>query len=348
MTPKISVCVTTFNRPKLLDAMLESVLAQNIAPYEIVICENNSPRRLETREVVQRHIDRNPGLIRYYENAANLGYDGNIREVVSKATGDYCFFMSDDDLMAPRAIETVAKALERHANVGVIMRSYLAFNGTPDHVDQVFRYFDQERVFPPGPETMITFFRRCIVISGLVLHRELSQKYATDRLDGSLLYQLHLAGHILRTMKGLFLPDILSYYRNGGTPDFGLSPAEQGLFVPQQQPPASSVHFVRGFLRVAKDLEDSSGLKVYQPIFRDQANYSYPLLWVQAKKGKLTFLRYATDLGRLGFWKNPMYVLYFTLLFCVGRDASDGLIRLIKRVLGHTPRIGYVYDGATV
>ena len=121
---RISVCIPAYNRPAVLPALLDSVISQDYDDYEIVICEDNSPMRNEIRSVAQSYMANHQGRLRYYENSTNLGYDGNIRNLIEKATGDYCFFMGNDDLMCPGALRSVGSAVARHDNIGVVLRSY--------------------------------------------------------------------------------------------------------------------------------------------------------------------------------------------------------------------------------
>ena len=281
------------------------------------------------------------------ENELNLGYDANLRNLIKKARGAYCFFMGNDDLMYSGALSTVAAALARHPNIGVILRTYASFDGTPDAIDQVFRYFDRELFFPAGAPTITTFFRRSVVIPGVVLNRQAALRWATDRFDGTLLYQLYLVANILVEKNGVFLPDILALYRNGGTPDFGNSEKERGKFVPNDQTPESSVHFMKGMLDIAAWVEKERQSPVYEPILRDIGNYSYPILSIQAKKGFRAFVKYGFDLARLGLWRNSMFFIYMASILFIGTKNSDKLIRGIKRILGHTPSIGTVYHGET-
>lgn len=345
MAIMISVCIPAYNRPEVLGELLDSILSQEYSPFEVVICEDCSPKRAEIGAVVRRYQGLHPGRIRYIENATNLGYDANLRNLIEQAAGEYCFFMGNDDLMAPGALATVAAALERHANVGVILRSYASFDDDPTQINQVFRYFDRELFFPAGPATIVTFYRRSVVIPGVVIHRATARNYATDRFDGTLLYQLHLVANILVERNGVFLPEILAFYRNGGVPDFGNSEKEQGKFVPQAQTPESSVHFMRGMLEIAAAVEREREVAVYRPILRDIGNYSYPILSIQSRRSLPVFIRYARELARLGFWTCGMFHLYFLALVLFGCSRVDALIGFIKRRLGHTPTIGGVYRG---
>lgn len=343
--PRISVCIPAYNRAALLPALLESIFEQDFQDYEIVIAEDKSPERDAIAAVVRDYAERYPGKIVYDENVENHGYDGNLRRLIELASGDYVLFMGNDDLMAPSALSAVAQATHDYAQVGVVLRSYASFSTTPDDLVQTFRYFDRDAFFPAGQATITTFFRRCVFISGMVVKRESALALSTDRFDGTLLYQQHLVGEILARENGVYLTQVLSYHRLGGTPDFGNSAVEKALFVPREQTSESSVHFMRGMLTIAMAVEVGTGLPVYQPILRDIGNYAYPILSIQAGRSRGEFFVYVYALARLGFWRVPLFHVYAAGLLVFGRRACDRLIVTIKDRIGRAPKIGRVYSG---
>jgi glycosyltransferase involved in cell wall biosynthesis len=346
--PFISVCIPAYNRVEVLRELLESVLVQDFDRYEIVICEDASPDRPRIRRVVEELPDAWRKRVRYFENATNLGYDANVRNVIDKAAGEYCLLMGNDDLMCAGALKTVARGLESYPGVGVVLRTYASFDTVPSEINQVFRYFEGERIFESGASTIITFFRRCVVLPGLVLHRETALRYGTADFDGTLLYQLYLVGRILAEKRGLFLPDVITLYRNGGIPYFGNSAAEKGKFVPGIITPDASLHFMASMLRIAQAVEERCALPVYRPIVRDLANYSYPFIAIQAQQPWRVFVRYSWKLGRLGFGRYPLFYAYLLSLFVLGASRVEWIIRRIKKRLGHTPVLGDVYQGRAV
>ena len=343
--PLISVCIPAYNRAALLPALLDSILNQDFDDFDIVIAEDRSPERQAIAVNVAEYQKRFEDKIKYHENSQTLGYDGNLRRLVEFATGDYVLFMGNDDLLAPGALSAIATALGERRGVGVVLRSYSSFLSDPAQPEAVFRYFSEDRVFPPGPDTVVTFFRRCVFISGMVFKRSSAAACATNRFDGTLLYQQHLAGQILARESGVYLNSILSYHRLGGVPDFGASAAEKNFFVPKSQTPDSSVHFIRGMLAIANSLDDLDGSKVSERILRDIGNYSYPILSIQASQSFGAFSLYLWQLMKLGFWKVPIFHLYAIGLLILGQGNCDRLIALIKATLGRAPIIGTVYSG---
>jgi glycosyltransferase involved in cell wall biosynthesis len=343
--PLLTVCIPAYNRAALLAPLLDSILAQNFDDYEVLICEDGSPERTAIGEMVRRYQQSHPGKIRYEENTANLGYDGNIRRLVERAQGRYCVFMGNDDLLCEGALRRIADAVRAQPDCGVVVRSYASFEADPAQPKQVFRYYPQEHVLPAGAQAVFTAYRRSVVISGMVIHRDAAQAVATDRFDGTLLYQLYLVGMILATHGVVFVPEVIALRRDGTPPDFGNSDAERGKFVPRDQTPESSLHFMRGMLAIARHVEEATHLNVYKPIRSDIGNYAYPILSIQAKRSLPVFVRYGLSLAGLGLWRYPLFHLYFLTLLMIGPDRADRIINLIKRRLGYTPRLGAARGG---
>lgn len=342
--PLLSVCIPAYNRAALLPELLDTIHGQDFTDYEIVICENDSPERAQIRNVVERYREKTD-RIRYFENPDNLGFDGNIREVVARATGEFVIFMGNDDLMCEGALRRMADAVTKNQNVGVVLRSYAAFLGTPENIVRTARYFEGEKYFPAGVPTAVTFFRRCVVIPGVAVHRDSAFAAATERFDGTTLYQIYLVASILLTRNGVSVPEIVTLYRDGGVPDFGRSAAERARFVPETHTVDSSLNFMHGMLEIAKYIEDTRHVAIYKPIVRDIANYSYPIIAMHVEKGPREFLRYVRGLARMGFWRSPMFFVYCILLITLGQRRVDRLIERVKLWLGHTPVLGRVYTG---
>jgi abequosyltransferase len=342
---KISVCIPAYNRAVVLPALLESILTQDFDAFEIVINEDGSPERQLIREVIERFSFQYPKRIRYFENKSNLGYDGNLRSLIERASGEYCLFMGNDDLMCPGSLKTIYDAISRHTKVGVYLRSFAAFDDTPENIIQTFKYFDREIFFPAGSGTISTFYKRSVVIPGVTLNREAALSFATNRFDGTLLYQIYLVANILVEWNGVFSPQIVALYRNGGIPDFGNSDAEKGKFVPRTRTIESSLSFMRGMLDIARHVESERHVKIYRFILKDLSNYSYPILSIQADKPISEFFRYYLALIGLGLGRQPLFHAYFFAILLLGTQRMESMIAWIKSKLGRTPVIGSVYMG---
>ena len=337
-----SICIPAYNRARHLPALLDSILSQEFTGFDIVICEDQSPERNQIRTIVDRYAEAHRGIFAYHENEMNLGYDGNIRQLVKQATGEFCFFMGNDDLMCPGALATVAAVIRRHPDVGLVLKSYAWFDYTPDNVNQAVRYFKQERRFEAGREAVTVCYRRSGVISGYVVRREPALAASTDRFDGTLYYQMHLTANVLAEAPAVFTPEVLVLCRNGEPPEFGNSSREKGKFVPGGYTPQARLNMVQGVLTIIKDFKSSRGIDLVADVQRDYANYFYVYIKDQLDLPLPEFFKLYWAYGKMGFFKYPMFHLYCMAAYLLGEKRFDRLTKIIRERLGHSPRFGVV------
>jgi abequosyltransferase len=337
---KFSVCIPAYNRARHLAPLLDSILNQGYDDFEIVICEDHSPEREAIEVIAHDYVRNSPCKIRFYLNEQNLGYDANIRNLVEKAEGEFCFFMGNDDLMCPNALEIAADLIDRHENLGVIVRGYAWFDETPDRIAAEVRYFSEERSFSAGAEAISICFRRSGVISGYIVHRDSAQAVATSRFDGSLYYQMHLTANVLVSRSAAFTPALLVLCRNCEPPDFGNSTTEEGTFVPGKYTPEARLHMVAGALSIIKSLKEQRGIDLVDVVIRDYANYFYPYIRDQLNTSPRQFFSLYRRFGKMGFSKYWLFHVYFVLGYVLGARRFDACIKLGRRALGHSPRFG--------
>jgi abequosyltransferase len=162
--PTITVCIPAYNRAELLPALMDSIFKSSSIDFDVLIAEDHSPERAKIAEIAQYYAERFPNRVHYHENQKNLGYDGNLRCLISLAKGKYCLFMGNDDLLGDRAIEHLIEILQRNPDCGAVIRSYASFEGDSRNIKQIFRYFPGEIILSPGVEAISVAYRRAVVI----------------------------------------------------------------------------------------------------------------------------------------------------------------------------------------
>ena len=338
---RLSVCIPAYNRPAELRQLLESVLAQRYANYEVVICEDHSRQRAEIRSVVDAYRPRFGDRLRYFENDENLGYDRNYRELLRRATGHYCFIMGNDDIVAPGAFDTVVAVVRRSPDVGVILRSLAYFDERPDRFTTIARYAADELRLPPGEDTIVQFYRRCGIMSGLVVRREEAVACATDRFDGLMYYQLHVVAHVLWRRPGVIVPEVLAYYRDGQHKEFGSSAVERGRFRPGEgEDVGEGLRFLEGKLAIAGAFDAEHGTRLRARVVRDLARHSYPTFAHHARQPWRAYLQLYLGLAHLGYWRTPLFHASAVAVAVFGPQRLRRVVRAVRRRLGYTPRLG--------
>lgn len=335
-----SVCIPAYNRAHHLSPLLESIFSQSFHDFEVVICEDMSRERAEIAAIVREFQLRYPGMLRYFENPENLGYDGNVRNLVEKAAGHFCFFMGNDDIMCAGALENTASVIRRHPGVGLVLKSYGWFDETPDRVNQEIRWFNEEKVFPPGRAAIRFAFRRSGVLAGYIVHRDSGAEAATTKFDGTLYYQMHLSANVLIHKSAVCTPKMLILCRGDGKPEFGNSGKERGKYVPGRYTPQARLNMISGALSIIRDLKQTRGIDVVEDVIRDYANYFYPYIKDQLNLPLGEFYALYRAYGRMGFARYPLFHVYFVLAYLLGEKRFDALTRVVRKRLGHTPQLG--------
>ncbi|MDA1082512.1 MAG: glycosyltransferase family 2 protein [Gemmatimonadetes bacterium] len=350
--PLFSVIVPTYGRWRDIGPLLDSVLSQDFDDWECVVTEDASPNQAQVRAEVDLRIAKSglnggPPRISFHPNPTTLGYDASFRRLIELARGRFVFVMGDDDFVAPGALRSAAAAIERYPDLGVLLRAYALFEGTPDNVVQTNRYYTAECTFPAGPAAIVACFRRLVAMSGIVLDRDLSHAAATDRWDGTLFYQQWLAANILVEKRAVYIPDLMAYFRRGAPAIFGIAKAEQGLFTPGAQPPDTDLRMVGALMKIARAVESERGVPIGDAVERDFANYIYHTLAHQAHEPWPVFKKFYCDLGAQGFNKYAAYHAWFWAIALLGAPNLNRVIQVVRRLIGHTPNLTSFARGAS-
>jgi glycosyltransferase involved in cell wall biosynthesis len=322
----LSICIPSYNRPESLLRLLKSVDAP-VEKIEIVIAEDHAPRRTEVCNQVNLFKESSVYQVVYHENEKNLGYDAN-----------FVLFMGDDDSFKPAALAKFIQFLEENRSYNYILRSYEI-----EHADkkvEIFKYFPQTTVLKAGIESACFLFKRSVSIAGFTIARKRALELATDKFDGTLLYQLHLVLSIAYFEDTIFcdipVARVTQSFRKNNTA-FGTADKES-KFTPGKISQENSIRFTEGFFEISQDFDNVHSTNLTSLIKRDLSKYSYPILSIQRKNGFSNFISYCSRLAkRTGINKTWHYYFYsFSLLF-LGEGICDKAIFFLKKRLGYTP-----------
>jgi len=338
MRALLSICIPSYNRPRQLIELLQSVDCDP-QHVEIVVCEDHSPQRAEIGSAVESFVARSRYRLRYFENTENLGYDGNIRRLVELATGRFVLFMGDDDLFVPGALNKYLDFLRLHEDKKYILRSYLAVH--PGGRVEQFKYLPASVVLEPGEKSVAWLFKRSVTICGFTISRDAAFRAATAELDGTLLYQLYLMAEVCLINESVFcdfpVAQAVQSFRDD-KPNFGAAAAERSRFTPGTVSLDNSINFTKAYFEVTEFLDRRHGTRLTDSVRTDLSKYSYPFLSIQRKRGIGEFLRYAKRLEKeVSFGCTPYFFVYKWALALLGERVCDGIIVRIKNAVGHTP-----------
>jgi len=116
-SPRLSICIATFKRGDYIIQTLDSIVSQLTDAVELLVVDGASPDR--TEEVMRVYCEKHP-RVRYLRETVNSGIDQDYDKAVGYASGEFCWLMTDDDLMVEGAVERVLEQLNDDVDVVVV------------------------------------------------------------------------------------------------------------------------------------------------------------------------------------------------------------------------------------
>ena len=151
--PKLSLCISTYNRAGWLELSLRNIfsqLPQVRDDLEVLVVDNTSTDR--TPKVARPYLSR-PDF-RYVRNKKNVGMLGNLAVTAQRARGEYVWILGDDDLTRPGLIERLLHLTDQNPDLGLIYLNYGYSNETqPQNITDVASFLESYNVLEPaGPD----------------------------------------------------------------------------------------------------------------------------------------------------------------------------------------------------
>lgn len=181
---RLSICISTLNRAAYIGETLSTILPQLAEQDEMVLVDGASTD--DTRAVVRQYSERFPRL-RYFREPTNSGVDADYDKAVQYARGEYCWLMTDDDLLTADAITTVAGVLAGRPSLVIVnaevrdpsLMTLLRPTLLPSTADRRFAGTDDDEFLATCGSTLS--FIGCVVI-----RRDLWMGRERQRFFGSL------------------------------------------------------------------------------------------------------------------------------------------------------------------
>ncbi len=340
-SPLLSICIPSYNRPLQLSKLLNSIDCVDSSEIEIIICEDKSPTRNDIINIFNEFVEKSKYECKLFLNEINLGYDGNIKELINKATGRYIMYMGDDDIFQKKSLDKYINFIKNNPQIGYILRRYTVIHKNGSTED--FKYFSDNYFFEPGIEAFKNLFRKSVFISGFCFKKEYVLPYFdTEQFNGTLLYQLFLCSNLVLEYPSAYCNVPLTIMDEGtrGIPEFGSSKNEANKYTPGHISIQNSINFMKSYLLITKYVDERYGFNATSLIINDLSKYSYPILSIQRSGGIFKFVKYNIELIKsIKINSSFYYYIYFIGLLFFGSRFCDSVIKGLKKTLGTTPRL---------
>lgn len=126
MPPKVSIILTSYNRPNFVDKAIESVINQTMKDWELFVMDDSS--NAETTKVIQSYLGDNRI---YYINSGVKDEDRHkttryatlINQAISITKGKYLSYLTDDTVYLPNRLQLMTVHLDKHPSIDIVYSS---------------------------------------------------------------------------------------------------------------------------------------------------------------------------------------------------------------------------------
>lgn len=201
-TPFFSICIPQYNRTSFLIEACKSLDVQTFREFEVCISDGGSTDGRENE--LLNYLKASRLSFVYQRNENNLRYDTNLRASLALAQGQYCILHGNDDSLAgPETLQQLFDCIKKYGSTGVMITNFEDWR-----TGKLTRRIRMTGIIGTGPSVAAAHFRNVSFVGGVLLDRAEAQKLATDKWDGSEMYQMYLMARIIATGKPLLLTEL--------------------------------------------------------------------------------------------------------------------------------------------
>ncbi|GAB1489138.1 hypothetical protein MASR2M8_15900 [Opitutaceae bacterium] len=130
--PQVSIITPLHNKGPYIDATVQSVLAQRMTDWELIIVENGSSD--DGPRIASAYPDRDPRIS--YRVSVRRG-PGTARNAgLEHATGEWVLFLDADDLIEPGYLEERLQTAKAETGTGIVAGPWVEFTDNRDAADR--------------------------------------------------------------------------------------------------------------------------------------------------------------------------------------------------------------------
>jgi glycosyltransferase involved in cell wall biosynthesis len=112
--PVVSIVTPSFNQAQFLEETVRSVLEQDYANIEYIVCDGGSTDG--SADIIRRYA----GRLAWWCSERDAGQSDAINKGWRRARGDIWAYLNSDDALVPGAVRAVVEAFQAHPDAGIV------------------------------------------------------------------------------------------------------------------------------------------------------------------------------------------------------------------------------------
>lgn len=331
MKPVLSIGITSYNRIRELKRCLDSIDSKDIESIEIVVSEDCSPQREQIKEVVMKYTELSPYKVVFNSNMHNLGYDCNLIKLATLATGEYIFYLSDDDCLFPNTLDSLINALQEKKPA----MAYAPFWYGYDEAKEEKRKHQGSEMLENGESVVSKRVYDAILFSGLTFKREYLLGIDGERFRNLNYIQVYMFLDVMYHYGGYYHDVLMIDSVSDGENAYGTVDSSNGgnALLAHRESIFSNIEFNKGLFKVIKMFDEDNKTNVFSAFSKEYSLRSLAGFCRARKYGLRTYNEYWKRIKESGVELSPIAKTYHIIVLLFGGTLSRKIFVIPRKIL---------------
>ena len=330
MSYLLSIGIASYNRPVELLRCLESIDTKYTDKIEVIVSEDKSPKQKEIAEVVREFSKTASFSVRYNTNENNLGYDRNLKKLISLSDAKYICLMSDDDMFNKDSLDELINVLSSEKEYGAVYSPFI-FSDSDDKT----RFYDKSFEFAASEKYAASHIYDSILFSGLIFNVANIKELDAERFLNKNYFQVYLFLTSVYKYGGYYMKTPLIVCVGDGENGYGKADsAVKNPLLMDRTSVFSNLEFHKGLIAVIKMFDADNNTSVFKTFQKEYNIRTISGMASARRAGKETLKEFWKKLNSLDIKINCLSHIYYFMLMVFGEKATVKLLGLPRKIYG--------------
>ena len=327
----ISICITSYKRIKELERCIKSVDSKYTDKVEIVVSEDKSPQREQIQAMVEKIATTSPYHINFNTNVENLGYDRNLKKLMTLANGEYVFYMSDDDVIYPGVIDKLIQCIETLKEKPALIFSPFWYSPFRD----LKRKYNESHAIPAGKESCIRYAYDAILFSGLIFRRDTIINLDAEKFKNLNYFQVYMFLTVMYKYGAYYFDELMIDSVSDGENAYGgVASSGTNSLLADRNSIFSNLEFNKGLFKAVQYFDQDCNTDVFPSFAHEYSNRTFGGLCRARRHGLKAYNEYWIAL-KDAINLSPIAYVYYWFIAILGASLSSSIFAQVKKVVYH-------------
>lgn len=330
----LSICITSYKRIKELERCLKSVDSKYTGEIEIIVSEDCSPQKKDIEKLVREFSESSPYHVVFNSNVSNLGYDRNLKKLQILASGEYIFYISDDDVIVPGALDKLIEFIK------VSDHKYKLLFGPfwYDPIKDERRKHTGSCEIPPGEASAAKYIYDAILFSGLIFKKDDVINLDAERFKNLNYFQVYMFLNVMDKNGAYYLDELMINSVSDGENAYGQVESSKAndnnnSYLANRGSIFSNLEFNKGLFTVIKIFDEENNTHVFKTFSKEYSLRSFGGLCKARKYGRKIYKQYWIKMHTLDICYSKVTNIYYIVLLIFGDKMGELIFKIPKKIL---------------